>query len=139
MYKRQVENGLAEAVMKMSFGNEIGFKSGLDIDWYKPMPGYIVAEVAGDREAVKLGETTADAVISLGGENTTIKELKSINESVLEGVYPTKRKNNGDTQPVKYTYNSEETVKPKIKIEKPKALIPVFPGTNLSLIHIWQK
>ena len=125
-----VENGLAEAVMKMSFGNEIGFKSGLDIDWYKPMPGYIVAEVAGDREAVKLGETTADAVISLGGENTTIKELKSINESVLEGVYPTKRKNNGDTQPVKYTYNSEETVKPKIKIEKPKALIPVFPGTN---------
>lgn len=45
-----VENGLAEAVMKMSFGNEIGFKSDLDIDWYKPMPGYIVAEVAGDRK-----------------------------------------------------------------------------------------
>lgn len=125
-----VENGLAEAVMKMSFGNEIGFKSDLDIDWYKPMPGYIVAEVAGDREAVKLGETTDEAVISLGGENATIKELKSINEGVLEGVYPTKRKNNGDTQPVKYTYNSRETVKPKIKVEKPKALIPVFPGTN---------
>ncbi len=125
-----VENGLAEAVMKMSFGNEIGFKSDLDIDWYKSMPGYIVAEVAGDREAVKLGETTAEAVISLGGEKATVKELKSINEGVLEGVYPTKRKNNGDTQPVKYTYNSGETVKPKIKVEKPKALIPVFPGTN---------
>lgn len=125
-----VENGLAEAVMKMSFGNEIGFKSDLDIDWYKSMPGYIVAEIAGDREAVKLGETTAEAVISLGGEKATIKELKSINESVLEGVYPTKRKNNGDTQPVKYTFNSRQTVKPKIKVERPKALIPVFPGTN---------
>ena len=125
-----VENGLAEAVMKMSFGNEIGFKSDLDIDWYKSMPGYIVAEVAGDREAVKLGETTAEAVISLGGEKATVKELKTINEGVLEGVYPTKRKNSGDGQPVKYTYNSGETVKPKIKVEKPKALIPVFPGTN---------
>ena len=125
-----VENGLAEAVMKMSFGNEIGFKSDLDIDWYKSMPGYIVAEVAGDAEAVKLGETTAEAVISLGGEKATVKELKTINEGVLEGVYPTKRKNNGDTQPVKYTYNSRQTVKPKIKVEKPKALIPVFPGTN---------
>ena len=125
-----VENGLAEAVMKMSFGNEIGFKSDLDIDWYKSMPGYIVAEVAGDREAVKLGETTAEAVISLGGEKATVKELKTINEGVLEGVYPTKRKNSGHGQPVKYTYNSQETVKPKIKVEKPKALIPVFPGTN---------
>ena len=125
-----VENGLAEAVMKMSFGNEIGFKSDLDIDWYKSMPGYIVAEVAGDAEAVKLGETTAEAVISLGGEKATVKELKTINEGVLEGVYPTKRKNNGDGQPVKYTYNSRQTVKPKIKVEKPKALIPVFPGTN---------
>ena len=30
-----VENGLAEAVMKMSFGNRIGFQAGMeDVSWY---------------------------------------------------------------------------------------------------------
>ena len=32
-----VENSLAEAVMKMSFGNRIGFQSGMeDVSWYLP-------------------------------------------------------------------------------------------------------
>ena len=44
-----VENGLAEAVMKMSFGNRIGFQAGMEnVDWYVPMPGAIVAELTED-------------------------------------------------------------------------------------------
>ena len=45
-----VENGAAEAVMKMSFGNGVGFAAdgGTDVPWYAPCPGAIVAELTED-------------------------------------------------------------------------------------------
>lgn len=44
-----VENGLAEGVMKMSFGNEIGFAAeNTDLDWNTLYPGAIVAELTED-------------------------------------------------------------------------------------------
>ena len=65
-----VENGIAEAVMKMSFGNEIGFKATAKLnpaDWHLPFYGYIVAELTEDvtcRGTLKLGKTTEKAVIA---------------------------------------------------------------------------
>lgn len=41
-----MEHGLAQAVMNMSFGNQIGFQAGMEpVDWYADMPGAIVAEL----------------------------------------------------------------------------------------------
>lgn len=41
-----MENGLAEAVMKMSFGNNIGFEAAdKELEWYLPCPGAVVAEL----------------------------------------------------------------------------------------------
>ena len=56
-----VENGLAEGVMKMSFGNEIGFAAeNTDLDWNTLYPGAIAAELTEDTaKAVRLGVTTA--------------------------------------------------------------------------------
>ena len=129
-----VENGLGEAVMKMAFGNEIGFKASAKLgagDWHLPFYGYIVAELTEDvtmRGTLKLGETTAEPVIDLGSNKATIAELLALNEATLEGVYPTTAPATGEL-PV-FAYNGVSTAAPAVKCARPKALIPVFPGTN---------
>ena len=129
-----VENGLGEAVMKMAFGNEIGFKATAKLsagDWHLPFYGYIVAELTEDvtmRGTLKLGETTAKPVIELGKDKATIAELLALNEATLEGVYPTSASATGEL-PV-FAYNGGSTAAPAVKCARPKALIPVFPGTN---------
>ena len=128
-----VENGLGEAVMKMSFGNRIGFKACADLggNWHLPLWGFLVAELTEEYEApgvFKLGQTTAEAAIALDGECVSIAELQQLNDAVLENVYPTAAPAvsqlpvlNGETKSV---------AKPAIAVAKPKVLIPVFPGTN---------
>ena len=129
-----VENGIGEAVMKMSFGNEIGFKATAKLnagDWHLPFYGYIVAELTEDvtvRGTLKLGETTAEPVIELGKDKATVSELLALNEATLEGVYPTSAPAKGDL-PV-FAYNGGSSAAPAVKCARPKALIPVFPGTN---------
>ena len=130
-----VENGLAEAVMKMSFGNGIGFEAVDAVkgaDWYLPFYGFIVAEMTEDiqvRGTMKLGVTTAEPVIKLNGESATIDELLSINEGTLENVYPTVAKAEGKDIPT-FAYETDAKAAPAVKCARPKALIPVFPGTN---------
>ena len=125
-----VENGLAEAVMNMSFGNNIGFKAEGEANWNVLMPGAIIAELTEDVAcAVKVGSTTEEAVIDLGTDSARVEELLAINEGVLENVYPNRTKTEEVEVPVlNHTATSYPT--PKIGIAKPKVLIPVFPGTN---------
>jgi len=127
-----VENSLAEAVMKMSFGNRIGFQTGLeDVSWYAPAPGVIVAEVSEELGldcARRIGETTEAPFIALPGEAVSIDELLKLNESVLESVYPTAAP--AESKLEAFTYTAGPVAAPAVKHAKPKALIPVFPGTN---------
>ena len=125
-----VENGLAEAVMNMSFGNNIGFKAEGEANWNVLMPGAIIAELTEDVAcAVKVGTTSEEAVIDLGTDSASVEELLAINEGVLENVYPNRTKTEEVEVPVlNHTATSYPT--PKIGIAKPKVLIPVFPGTN---------
>ena len=127
-----VENGLGEAVMKMSFGNRIGFAACADAEWFVPYYGCIVAEMAEEIDcayATKIGQTTAEAAIVLGSDSASIQELLQLNEAVLEGVYPTKVKSDvGAVAPIACTDGFN--VAPAVKTAKPKVLIPVFPGTN---------
>ncbi len=128
-----VENGLAEAVMKMSFGNEIGFAANDKVrgaDWYLPFYGFIVAELTEEVDgAMKIGETTAEPVIKLGDESATVAELLELNEATLEGVYPTKA--TATTKDLSaIAYMTDKPAAPAVKCAKPRVLIPVFPGTN---------
>ena len=128
-----VENGIGEAVMKMSFGNNIGFKACAELgeNWHLPLYGFLVAELTEEYAApgvIKIGETTAEAAICLPGDCVSIAELRAINDAVLENVYPTAAPAvselpllNAEKKPV---------AKPAIAVAKPKVLIPVFPGTN---------
>ena len=129
-----VENGLGEAVMKMSFGNNIGFKSceGVEGQWHLPLWGFLVAELTEDVEipgAVKIGQTTAETAIVLDDDSASVAELLALNEGVLEGVYPTQAPAKAGELPV-FGYTGGCSKAPAVKVAKPKVMIPVFPGTN---------
>ena len=129
-----VEYGMGEAVMKMSFGNNIGFIGceGLEGLWHQKRCGVLVAELTEEVDvpgAVKIGWTTAEPVIDLSGDRAEIAELLALNEATLENVYPTKAAETEEALPV-FGYTGGCTAAPAVKTAKPKVLIPVFPGTN---------
>ena len=118
--------GVSEAVMKMAFGNSIGFK-GEDIEC-----GYgdIIAELTEDCDfGTKIGVTTAEPEIALDDETVSIAELYELNSAVLEKVYPTKTVETRETIPA-FDYHAASYSAPAVKCARPKVLIPVFPGTN---------
>ncbi len=128
-----VENGIGEAVMKMSFGNEIGFKATADLgeNWHLGLYGFLVAELTEDVQipgVIRIGETTAEPVVELPGDRMTIAQLRALSDSVLENVYPTAAPAAGEL-PV-LNADKKPMAKPAILVAKPKVLIPVFPGTN---------
>ncbi len=129
-----VEHGVGEAVMKMSFGNHIGFKSTEDMgeNWHLGLWGFLVAELTEDVEipgVMKIGTTTEDAVITLGADSATIDELYSLNANVLEDIYPVHAKEDKSEIPT-FSFDGKCGIAPAVKVAKPKVLIPVFPGTN---------
>ena len=118
--------------MKMSFGNRIGFQAGMeDVSWYLSQVGGIVAELAEDvnlPHARRIGETTEVPMIALPGEAVSIDELLTLNDAVLEPVYPTKAGTAETVAPISWDKRSIAVC--KHKAAHPKAVIPVFPGTN---------
>ena len=128
-----VENDLSEAVMKMSFGNHIGFAScgSVKDQWHQTgFWGFIVAELTEETDcAMKIGHTTSAPVISIDGDEATIEELYELNTATLEDVYPTKTVETNREIPT-FSHNGVCSIAPTVKVAKPKVLIPVFPGTN---------
>ena len=128
-----VENGAAEAVMNMAFGNSIGFAadSKAGAPWYASRPGDLVAELTGDVELThggKLGVTTAEPVVAIGRDSAPIDELLSLSEGVLEDVYPTRAGTSGAVKAISWDKRSPAVR--KRRVAHPKVVIPVFPGTN---------
>ena len=123
--------GIAEGVMKMAFGNSIGFKSNPEAGLsYGPFYGEIIAELSEEIEGAELiGWTTAEPTIVYGSETVSIDELYELNTGVLENVYPTKTKET-DAPITAFGSTGTVSVAPAVKVAKPKVLIPVFPGTN---------
>ena len=123
--------GVAEGVMKMAFGNAIGFKANPEAEaQYGAAYGQIIAELTEEIEGAELiGWTTAEETITYGAETVSINELYDLNTAVLEKVYPTQTHETDKPIP---TFSSEAVtrVAPAVKVAKPKVLIPVFPGTN---------
>ena len=129
-----VERGIGEAVMKMSFGNNIGFASCADLNenWHLGLYGFLVAELTEDVEipgVMKIGQTTSEPVISLSGDVATVAELYALNAATLEDVYPVHANENiGEVKT--FSFEGKCEIAPANKVAKPKVLIPVFPGTN---------
>ncbi len=124
--------GVAESIFKMAIGNGIGVKlNNVSLETlFKYSYGSFILEVDSDVEgAVVLGTTTDERVIALGTEKVCMDKLLETYENKLESVYPCNIKQ-GKGEIEKFEYKAASRVAPKVGIARPKALIPVFPGTN---------
>ena len=124
--------GIAEAIMKMCFGNGIGFQytdvSPDEIFGYHY--GAFVFECDADVTLGSLlGNTTAQAQIAYGDGHLALEELLSIYEGKLEPVYPCNIEQAARSIPA-FTYNAASYPAPALRTARPRVLIPVFPGTN---------
>lgn len=125
--------GVAEGVLKSCLGNRIGFRFAEEVS-LQTIFGYnygaFVIELEGN-EAVgtPLGFTTKEAEISYRGERLSLEELQNIYEEKLEPVYSCNIPA-PDRAVENFEYPYASTVACNFKCEKPRALIPVFPGTN---------
>ena len=124
--------GIAEAVMKMAFGNGFGFKYNNDLSKeaiFDYSYGSFILECEEKIEGILVGEITNDGLISYRDEALNLNELLGIYENKLESVFKCNIENTGK-EVVNFEFNATEYPVPAIKVVKPKVLIPVFPGTN---------
>ena len=127
--------GCAEAVMKMCFGNDIGFKFA-DALSVEEIFGYnygaFILELAdgADFDCGKLlGYTTEEKEIAYKDEKLCLCKLLDIYEGKLEPIFACNIP--FDKKPIeKLDYKAQTRVSATVKCAKPKVLIPVFPGTN---------
>ena len=125
--------GIGEAVMKMCFGNGLGFKFDSNMctqGIFDYCYGGFLLEVSEDIEdGILVGVTTDDGKLTLNDETVCLNELLNIYEDKLESVY---KCNIADrkTPMENFEFNAKTKIAPAIRVAKPKVLIPVFPGTN---------
>lgn len=134
--------GAAEGVLKMCMGNRLGFKFTDGIS-YGDIFGYSYGGFIFESEknakipenAVVIGYTTADYVLSRGAETVSMEELSEIYENKLESIFScnikSERKPIPDVIAAAAAADKSKPLKTcSVKTSRVKAVIPVFPGTN---------
>ena len=125
--------GIGEAVMKMCYGNGLGFAfadTAAVQDIFGYSYGAFILEVTEDVEgAWAIGTVTDNGTITYGSESLGLAALQKAYEDKLESVYAC---NIPDVVTPIETVSTpqKQRVAPAVKVAKPKVLIPVFPGTN---------
>ena len=134
--------GIAEAIMKMTYGNGVGF------DFVSDTGALPVEEIFGYEygsmilelndaavtfgrgfNAFNLGYTTDEHRISRGSESVFIGDLLLRYEGKLDTVFPANVDNKAGN-PENFNYRAKTWPATIFKRAEPKVLIPVFPGTN---------
>ena len=124
--------GIAEAVMKMGFGNGLGFAfdDALTLDeLFGYAYGSFVLEMADGIVGKVLGVTTADGSFSYHGEALSQTQVLGAYEDKLESVYACNIPTPVQSMET-FSYEATQRKAPAVKVAKPKVLIPAFPGTN---------
>ena len=134
--------GIAEAVYKMCIGNGFGFEYDSKISLTEIFGynyGGFVIETKEKIDEIFLGKIILDKFISYKNKKIDLKKLSSIYENRLEKVFPCNIKNiknikknikTNKKEIQNFSFKTKEILTSKIKIAKPKVIIPVFPGTN---------
>ena len=125
--------GIAEAVMKMAFGNSLGFaydgSLSLD-DIFGYQYGSFLLEVTEDVGCGRvIGRITEEQAITYQGESLALDALQAVYEGKLESVYPCNIPASQGPMEL-FSYSGKGAAAPAVKVAKPRVLIPVFPGTN---------
>ncbi len=126
--------GLAEAVMKMGFGDGYGFTfdpAFSDDEIFGYCYGGFILELKDGYEAGRrLGTVTDDGKITRGGDSVSCEELLTAYENKLEPVFPCNIESHTLNQPKTYSFTGGCKVTSPSTFAKPRVIIPVFPGTN---------
>jgi phosphoribosylformylglycinamidine synthase len=132
--------GVAAAVSKMAFGNQIGFEFAdylVPEGLFRADYGSIILEIPeeadlpnlfGEVHYLELGRTWEKAVIRVNDREISLTKAQSAWEQPLEKIFPTQTE--AVVQPRTVSFDRRNTRKPAIKTAKPRIFIPVFPGTN---------
>ena len=124
--------GIAEAIVKMSFGNDIGFKFTAQENCFDNRYGAFIVEVDGDTavDGTLIGHTINEPAIIMDDVTITLDELVTHWETPLEKVFPTKTKNYSDVTVEKFKHAEHSPKTHSVNKVKPRVVIAAFPGTN---------
>ena len=121
--------GIAESLIKMSFGNKVGVEITTEENLFDLRPGDIIVESKEKLDfGTLLGKTIEEKRVVLNSESFNIDELIEIWEERYKKIYPYDKENSGEV--IEKDYVSNKVFKAKKLYDKPKVLITVFPGTN---------
>ena len=127
--------GIAEGLAKMCFGNRLGvsidagFDAGRLFGWN--FGSFILELEPGCGAGETLGEVTEGYTFAAGGESADMAAVERAWETKLEGVYPhlsTAEEAAAKVEPI--SFEAAGRIAPAVRTARPRALIPVFPGTN---------
>ncbi|MGM0498986.1 MAG: phosphoribosylformylglycinamidine synthase [Bacillota bacterium] len=144
--------GLAEAISKMSFGNKIGVEITAKLnqeELFSPEYGALILEITADSKPAELfndldfkviGKTIEAEILKINGIEITIAEALENWREPLEKIYKTEAAEDEIAAVIEpaaekellnfEVCQSQQSYSSKIKVAKPRVLIPVFPGTN---------
>ena len=131
--------GVAEGLMKMSFGNQIGFLANGNIDTdllFSKQYGAILAECtdalpADVENVISIGNTVDKPAFYFNGQEFSIESIMDAWETPLEDVYPTKTSKSGRIESI--TCHEHSPLVATEKFAKPRAVLAAFPGTNCEI------
>lgn len=125
--------GLAAALFHMCLGNGIGaaLSGGVgEEELFAPLYGSFLLELPADCEAGEtLGYTTEEYVLSAFGQKMDLHALQKTWETVFSKFMPFQGREE-ESAGAPLSYHTEKRISPLKKVARPRALIPVFPGTN---------
>lgn len=133
--------GIAAAMSKMAFGNQIGVKIQADVALEQLLAadyGSFILELAaetdlnnafGDVYHKVIGMTQSEPVIDLHDASISLAQAQQAWEKPLEKVFPTQTDLN-NVRPAYQPYQAGSGAKGGRSFAKPRVFIPVFPGTN---------
>ena len=123
--------GLAEGLLKCALGNGLGFSALKDMDaeeLFGRCYGAVMLESDQELPAVKIGVTAEKPEFVINGETISLKELRDVYEAKLKSVYPYYSEEKETYE--KADWQERGIIHASYTCEKPRVLIPVFPGTN---------
>ena len=128
--------GPAEAVFKMAIGNNIGFEFDEGVSM-REMFGYaygsFIIETSKNIDLTAdmklLGKTVSRESIGSKKGRVRLLALNALYEGKLEPVYSCNIKTSDESIP-EMIYRTRSDAAPSKTVDKPRFLIPVFPGTN---------
>ncbi len=125
--------GVAEGIYKMCLGNGFGFDFDSKVtaeEVFAYRYGSFILEMTDNTICgTVLGKTNSEQVITYNNESVSMEQLQGEYEGKLEPVYSCNINQTGKLEPC-IKVRTTEYCRPRLSCARPKALIPVFPGTN---------